>query len=322
MTSDPTLTIDPHLFTDAAISPQTRAFNDDLERMLAPLPAAHEVPVHETRAARDAGRSIWPPAGPLEGSHFVEIPGAPGPGTLRVSPGQGGYDTVYLHIHGGGWTLGRPEHFDKHNQALAAATGVTVASVTYRLAPEHAWPLQREDCLAAAQWLLSPAAGDLRAKRLIVGGESAGAHLGASLALGLRNMQRGDAVAGLVLNYGVFDLTMTPSMANWGDRKLILSTPTVAWFIDNVDPGADQRQGDALSPLKAPLHDLPPALFQVGTADPLLDDTLMMASRWAGAGNRAELAVYPGGVHAFDAFDLEISRAFHARTAAFVKACL
>ena len=68
-------------------------------------------------------------------------------------------------------------------------------------------------------------------------------------------------MAGLLLNYGIFDLTMKPSMANWGDRKLILSTPIVAWFIDNVDPGAEQRHGDALSPLKALLHDLPPALF-------------------------------------------------------------
>jgi acetyl esterase/lipase len=46
-----------------------------------------------------------------------------------------------------------------------------------------------------------------------------------------------------------------------------------------------------------------------------------MAPRWAAAGNPAELAVYPGGIHAFDQFDLEIARAYLSRKAGFVTAC-
>ena len=42
---------------------------------------------------------------------------------------------------------------------------------------------------------------------------------------------------------------------------------------------------------------MPPALFTVGTADPLLDDSLFMYSRWIAAGNQAELAIYPGEGH-------------------------
>ena len=47
-----------------------------------------------------------------------------------------------------------------------------------------------------------------------------------------------------------------------------------------------------------------------------------MAGRWRAAGNMAELAVYPGGIHAFDMFDLEIARASWARQDAFVSQCL
>ncbi len=96
----------------------------------------------------------------------------------------------------------------------------------------------------------------------------------------------------------------------------MLSTPTIRWFVDNLALDAAGRR--AASPLHADLRDLPPALFQVGTMDPLIDDTLMMAARWAGAGNAAELHVAPGGIHVFDAFELEIARDFHDRQAAFL----
>ena len=110
-------------------------------------------------------------------------------------------------------------------------------------------------------------------------------------------------------------------MANWGPRYLILSTPVTEWFVGNLlpcgDPGAP-----AVSPLLNGLGALPPALFQVGNCDPLLDDSLFMAQRWRAAGNRADLAVYPGGVHAYDMFDLGIARESWVRQDDFVNACL
>ena len=48
-------------------------------------------------------------------------------------------------------------------------------------------------------------------------------------------------------------------------------------------------------------------MFTIGTMDPLLDDSLFMANRWAAAGNESELAVYPGGIHAFNAFPIKLA---------------
>ncbi|MGB0762871.1 MAG: alpha/beta hydrolase, partial [Acidimicrobiales bacterium] len=62
------------------------------------------------------------------------------------------------------------------------------------------------------------------------------------------------------------------------------------------------RRSPKISPMYANLSELPDALFCVGTADHLLDDTLFMANRWKAAGNDCELIVYPRVPHAFTMF--------------------
>jgi acetyl esterase/lipase len=311
--------IDPRLFAPEAVSAETAAFNAELEAQLAELPPTHEVPVELTRKAREEGRGVFPPGGPLPGSDWVEIPQGDGPGRVRVSRPEGPARGLYVHFHGGGWALGAPDQNDAQNQRLARETGAVVVSVPYRLAPENPYPAGPDDCHAGLRWALG--ADDFAGLPVVLGGESAGAHLAASMLLRLRAEGALERVRGAVLNYGCFDLRLTPSARNWGRRQLILSTPTLEWFSDGFAPDPAVREDPLASPLLADLRGLVPALFQVGTADPLLDDTLLMAPRWAAAGNPAELAVYPGGIHAFDQFDLEIARAYLARKSAFVAAC-
>ncbi|MBY8975139.1 alpha/beta hydrolase [Rhodobacteraceae bacterium NNCM2] len=302
-------------FDPAAISTETAAFNARLAETLKDVPLPMEVPPEVSRKARAEGKGLFPLAGPLDGSEWVSIPGAAGgPGRVRLTLPEGAPRGVYLHIHGGGWTLGDPEHLDGYNQRIARATGLAVASVHYRLSPENRWPGCAEDCEAAARWALNEFGGPM-----MIGGESAGGHLSAVTLLRLRAAGLSGRVKGMVLNYGMYDLDLTPSMRNWGAEYLVLSTPVVQWFAENLMGG--QRDPEA-SPLYADLTGLPPALFQVGTSDPLLDDSLFMAARWRAAGNRAELAVVPGGVHAYDCFDLEIARQSHARQDAFLNELL
>ena len=81
---------------------------------------------------------------------------------------------------------------------------------------------------------------------------------------------------------------------------------------------ADKRDDPDVSPLRADLRNLPPALFTIGTLDPLLDDSLFMHARWVAAGNTSELAVYPGGVHGFTAYDFGLAREARSRSAVFL----
>jgi len=64
---------------------------------------------------------------------------------------------------------------------------------------------------------------------------------------------------------------------------------------------------------------MPPALFSVGTADALLDDTLFMHARWIAAGNEAELGIYPGGAHGFTLFPYAQSNQASARMDEFLR---
>src|SRR5205085_9248892 len=118
---------------------------------------------------------------------------------------------------------------------------------------------------------------------LAIGGDSAGAHLAVVPLLRLRDRHGiTSAFDAAVLQYGGFDLSMTPSQRMWGERNLVLSTPIIRWFGDQFLPGRTREEcrDPDISPLYAELHDLPSAIFTIGTADALLDDQLLMAARW------------------------------------------
>ena len=92
---------------------------------------------------------------------------------------------------------------------------------------------------------------------------------------------------------------MTPSQRAFGNERLILRTKDIVKFCEAFLSHDQDRHAPDVSPLFADLKGMPPALFTVGTRDALLDDSLFMHARWIAAGNRADLAVYPGGAHGF-----------------------
>jgi len=309
--------LDARVFRSKAVDPETLAFVKGVEEMLAGVPPVHTIPVEVTRGMRESGRGAFGPIVRLDSAKDIGIEGPAGKVRLRTFVPER-VDGVYLHIHGGGWTLGAADMQDPSLDALSKAANVAVVSVEYRLAPEHPYPGGPDDCEAAALWLVKNAKWEFGTDRLVIGGESAGGHLSAVTLLRLRDKHGFSGFSGAALTYGCYDLSMTPSVARWGERNLILSGPIMDWFFKNFVPSGDPRDPD-VSPLYADLSGMPPALFTVGTFDPLLDDNLFMYSRWLAAGNDAELAVYPGGIHAFDMFPNRMGAQARARVHAFVQ---
>lgn len=308
--------LDPALFDPASIDPETADFNRRLEELLAATPPLQTLPPQAIRDAREQGRGTFGPVVLSDMAQKRSVPGPAGEVGLRVFlPDRVG--AVYLHIHGGGYMLGRAHHSDERNEAIARHCGVAVVSVDYRLAPENPYPAGPDDCEAAALWLVKNAQAEFGTQRLIIGGESAGANLSVGALLRLRDRHDFTGFRGANLVYGGYDLGGSPSAQRWGERYLILSTPIIAWFHDNYI-AREQARSPGASPLYADLSRLPPALFTVGTLDPLIDDSLFMYSRWVAAGNRAELAIYPGGVHAFDAFPTALAARARARMDTFI----
>jgi acetyl esterase len=307
--------------TSEGVVAETRAFNAELERRLAGVPAANALPVEVTRRARAEGRGIFPASRVLPQGQARTAPGRAGavPVRLFVPEHVAG---AYLHIHGGGWTFGGHDEQDEALWRMCEGAGVAVVSVGYRLAPENPYPAAADDCEDVASWLVESSQGEFGTDRVVIGGESAGAHLAAVVLLRLRDLHgMGNAFRGANLVYGAYDLSMTPSQRRWGDRNLILSTPVITWFLDNFLPGsgAEARRDPDISPLYADLTGLPAALFTVGTLDPLLDDTLFMEARWRAAGNPTALDVYEEAVHGFTAFPIGAARASQRAQVAFVR---
>src|SRR5512132_3473605 len=146
-----------------------------------------------SRRARDA---------PRDGSRPGDLR-APGPLRLRTFvPDQ--VDAVFLHIHGGGFVTGSPEMTDLLHEILSKELNLAFVSVDYRLAPEHPYPAGPDDCEAAALWLLEHAEREFGSPRLLIGGESAGAHLAACTLLRLRDRDAVDRFCGANLVFGIY----------------------------------------------------------------------------------------------------------------------
>jgi acetyl esterase len=298
---------------DEAALAEMRAFNEELERLIATQELVNKVPPEVSRRIRREGRGIFPGPVFLPQARELTIPGRGGEIRLRILAPEEEVTGVYLHIHGGGWVLGGCDEQDLRLWAMVEATGLTAISVEYRLSPEHPYPAAPDDCEDAALWLLERGLDELGAPaRIAIGGESAGAHLSVVTLLRLRDRHgiRG-AFGAANLVFGVFDLTMTPSQRNWGERNLVLSTPIMEWFGHQFvgERDLEALRDPDISPLYADLSELPPALFTIGDCDPLLDDSLFMEARWRAAGNEAELRVWPECVHGFTAYPLALSRA-------------
>jgi len=224
---------------------------------------------------------------------------------------------IYVHLHGGGMIAGAPEVSDAANRDLGARLGVHVVSVDYRLAPEHAHPAPIDDALAVVVWLLDNGERDLGTSRLVLGGESAGAYIAAATLLRLRDEfgAAGD-IAGIELTYGVYDWGRSPSQRGIrpSDSPDVLSPEGMAFSAECYLPGRtdDERRDPSVSPAYASLSGLVPAFFAVGTADHLLDDTLLLAARWTAAGNQTELFTLPDMPHAFTGAPCAMTEAWTA----------
>lgn len=297
----PSLSIAPELFSDAAVATDTKMVNAAIIKALSAIPDRGLVPVAVVRQARLNGKGTFPLPPESPRARTTAIDGPRGPIPVRIYMPDGPPTGVYLHFHGGGWTIGTARENDGLNDPLAAA-GLAVVSVDYALAPEIPYPAAPDDCEAAALWLLREGESLFGTTRFMIGGESAGAHLAVTTLVRLRDRHGLTPFHAANLHAGCFDLRLTPSARNWGETPLVLNTADIARFVRNYLRLEGDAEHPDVSPLLADLKGLPPALFTVGTRDPLLDDSLFMANRWLASGNDATLEVFPGGCHVFIGF--------------------
>lgn len=257
----------------------------------------------------------------LEGPTMEELLAARGLTTREVViPGYRGDDIVVsviqkegrtgtgpgiFHTHGGGMILGNrwsglagfiewPERFN----------GVIV-TVEYRLAPEFPDPYPVEDCYAALLWTAEHADElGIDLSRLMIGGQSAGGGLAAGTALLARD-RKGPQLVGQMLLCPMLDdrdntlsTTQFTNRPDW-DRE----SNIVGWTALLGDRKGTEDVSIYAAPARATdLAGLPPAFIDVGTAEVFRDEDIAYASKLWAAGVQAELHVWAGGYHGFEAF--------------------
>ena len=311
------LGLDSRFLDPAGIDDDARAFNVDVERRLDAAPPRWEMSVESERALAYGGGAL---PGNTSVNNALErtIPGADGNLTLRIIEPESSPLGIYLHAHGGGWAAGAASRQDESLLQIALGAGVVAVSVDYRLAPEHPYPAAVDDLEAATVWLAANMQQEFGCDRIVVGGESAGAHLATLTILRMRDRRAFTGFAAANLSMGMYDLRLTGGARAWGRRRLMLDTPTLRFQVQRFLAGADPDD-PGVSPLLAEdLSGLPPALFTVGTEDPLLEDTIFMYVRWKLAQNQAKLLTYPGGMHGFPITPTRIGRECSEAIVAFV----
>ena len=211
---------------------------------------------------------------------------------------------VLLFFHGGGWVTGNIENYSGVCAALAKATGCLVASVDYRLAPEHKFPSGLNDCYAAAQKLLEkPGLLGVERDQITLIGDSAGGNLAAAVSLMARD-RGGLLPARQILIYPAVYSDHTPASPFPSVREngtgYLLTSKRVEEYLQLYRSGPEDLQNPYLAPLLAgDFSGQPDTLVITAEYDPLRDEGEEYARRLAFAGNRVVLHRMPDALHGF-----------------------
>ncbi len=205
-----------------------------------------------------------------------------------------------LYFHGGGWVIGDVPSYDHLTRFFASAGRLAVVSIEYRLGPEHRFPTAFEDGFTALAWLQREASDlELDPARIIVGGDSAGAGIAASLSA--YATQRG-------LKRPSYQFLIYPPVdgsARFASRRAFpsgvpLTTPLMDWFSERFFNAESDRTSPFMMQLDAPHPEsLPPTYILAAGYDPLVDEGRAYAERLRDAGVPVTYDLRPSLAHGF-----------------------
>lgn len=271
---------------------------DRIER--ARSPAVHTLTPRAAKLAYSSGAEVLDlPRAPLPRVEDLQLPGPAGPLAARLYAADRGRLPVLLYLHGGGFVVGGLDTHDSLCRQLARRSDAAVLALDYRLGPEHRFPAAQDDAWAALRWLADQGAEalGLDARRLAVGGDSAGGTLAAVCAIEARDAAL-PLAAQLLITPGTAADDSHPSRHLFGNGFL-LDAVTIDWFFDQVID-RHQRHDWRFAPLEADdLSGVAPACVILAECDPVADEGLAYADRLRMAGVPVELDLVRGVTHDF-----------------------
>jgi acetyl esterase/lipase len=222
-------------------------------------------------------------------------------------------DRAIFYFHGGGWIVGSPSTHADISGALAAATGLPVISVGYRLAPEHGAEAAIADGLAVLEYFLKPE----HYQRAILCGDSAGGAL--ALAVERDAMHLRTKIIGATSYYGCFGLWANEALHRTSALRDGLDAASVRryWRATNRSSGASPFSIPALARGDGcPIHLL------IAGRDPLCRDSLSLARALRDKGRAVTIDMHPFEDHSFlqNAYARRSTEAAFQRLASWISA--
>lgn len=287
-------------------------FHPELRRSARLLPKQMITPL-TLPFIRAASRLMW--RNVPDDVEVLTLPSGVGVRLYRPT-GAAGRGPALLWIHGGGYVIGDAAQDDVLCRRFARELGATVASVNYRLAPEHPYPAPVEDCYSALTWLSGLPSVD--PARVAIGGASAGGGLAAALSLLTRDRGQLPLAAQLLVYPMIDDRTVhRTDLDNPGHRLWNQSSNKFGWraYLGDADPE------EAVPARRTDLAGLPPAWIGVGTLNLFHDEDLAYAERLRAAGVPCEVMVVEGAFHGFDGIapKADVSQSFFASQCALLR---
>ncbi|MDP2123667.1 MAG: alpha/beta hydrolase [Parvibaculum sp.] len=253
------------------------------------------LPLAERRKVMDGNAEIYPvPQGIAIAA--ADLDGLPAEWAHLHGDSAGA--PVVLYFHGGGYVLGSSQSHRHLTARLALAAQASVLSVDYRLAPEHVFPAAVDDGLKAYRWLLARGHAP---ETIALAGDSAGGGLAVAVLLAAKRDGLPMPAAAALLSPWT-DLTCaTDTYISCADADPMITQAGIRELAAMYLGGADPRDPLA-SPNFGDLTGLPPLLIQVGSDEVLLDDARDLDRRARAAGVVADLEVWDGMIHVWQAF--------------------
>ncbi len=246
----------------------------------------------ERRRRLDEVGAVWPVAEDIRLDN-IDIGGIPAEFSSVAGADPSG---VLLFFHGGGYCSGSILSHRRMVTEAGRACGLRTLAVGYRLAPEHPFPAAFEDAIAA--WFYLREQG-VSAKKMVVGGDSAGGGLTLALLQHLRDNGEEAPACGWLASPWT-DLTMSgDTMASKDAVDPLIHKAYLEELAQAYVPTGANRRHPRISPLFADLGGLPPLLIQVGSDETLLADSTRFAEAAGAAENAVTLEIWPRMIHAW-----------------------
>lgn len=249
--------------------------------------------VRETLRLALAGRDTTLP--PLAERRELTLPGGQGPRPARLYRAAGAADgPLILFFHGGGFVTSDLDTHEALCIRLADAAKIPVLSMSYRLAPEHAYPAQLDDAVAMAHAALADP-GLASGGPVITAGDSAGGWLAAAVAARLEGERPGTVAAQLL----IYPLVHVDEVL-WAEG-LLRHTRALGWAAVRYIRAALQAGTEGAPSLlgEGMLAGVPTVILTGGPLDPTAPDADRLTTRLEALGAKVERRTYPTMLHGF-----------------------